>query len=716
MGRTRFVFVLPCATLLLFLSDLAGAVQQASRGRATALSKDQGSDREQQAQADAAAVLSSLLKKLQAEQQTKQGFAENVNRWCRNAKAQRNAMAETVERKLEESQTLLNQIDAESKRLHSEAQLVDANTQEKKEQELSAKDAEALAEQEFDEEQKDVAHTIEAVHHAIRLVSRSASGALRHGDSSPAEVTAVSNLVQIASEDSVMSDAEKQIMSSYVSDTADKSSSGAASKREARKSLLATLSGMLSRLQQEKNSAITDEGKEKTKLGAFDQHLQDALVATTSERRALDFEMAQRKRDHARFESQVSDLGGLLKSVKSGAQVATDACWDYENDRTRMETYLSAEIDAVKSALEQTAPESADMYLAPTSLSFLQLSSTAMTGDLRAMASKYPAQSSLYLQAARELEAAATRTSLIQRSTSSPASDSDGATSTNAASAIQDIEAFAEDSSSGGGSVADPLGGVSASKAKATYQKLLSQLQQQQKTLRDEGTWCASILGEAQAGQAAIARSLKQSKARLNLMKVAMLQYEKSTQYYQAQANAAHAAGEELATLTAAERALYAQATKEVSEFSKQLMSLGMELNSSPLAEDRRNAGVVAALVQKLEGHQNLCEAGHTEWDRWTSKVSAADTALHSILKTDVMHNDRRILQFKTESQFLQSMEHSRANDKALASGYQFTAKKICPDGLPDQLKEQQSSLEQQVKDLQASYNQKFSAQEESSA
>lgn len=264
--------------------------------------------------------------------------------------------------------------------------------------------------------------------------------------------------------------------------------------------------------------------------------------------------------------------------------------------------------------------------------------------------------------------------------------------------------------------MADPLGGVSASKAKATYQKLLSQLQQQQKTLRDEGTWCASILGEAQAGQAAIARSLKQSKARLNLMKVAMLQYEKSTQYYQAQANAAHAAGEELATLTAAERALYAQATKEVSEFSKQLMSLGMELNSSPLAEDRRNAGVVAALVQKLEGHQNLCEAGHTEWDRWTSKVSAADTALHSILKTDVMHNDRRILQFKTESQFLQSMEHSRANDKALASGYQFTAKKICPDGLPDQLKEQQSSLEQQVKDLQASYNQKFSAQEESSA
>merc|ERR1719453_606122 len=182
---------------------------------------------------------------------------------------------------------------------------------------------------------------------------------------------------------------------------------------------------MLSRLEADRSSADGEHMEQERKLALFSDHLNSSIIETQSQIASIQMEMAQRQREETRLQGQVSDLERILKSSKDGKSRTQTACFQHQQEKVQSAKFIAAEIDAVKTVLEQTSPESADMFLdiaAP--VSFLQVrqetSSDAQNspiryvlGDLSTMAKKYPEEAAWYISEANGLAPKMSKTAAI---------------------------------------------------------------------------------------------------------------------------------------------------------------------------------------------------------------------------------------------------------------------------------------------------------------
>jgi hypothetical protein len=207
-------------------------------------------------------------------------------------------MIETIQRKVDETNIMMRQIQSDSKRLESELSLIQANNEEKGKQLQEADDTESFATEEYTESQKDMDKTIEAARHAVRLVSSVIENPhTRHSQSG--DVEAVGNLMQLNSD--AMTDAEKSIMSAYVDDPKPTDNTRP-------QELLSTLNEMLSRLESDRTSADSEHVEQARKLALFSDHLNSSIIETQSQIASIQMEMAQRQREETRLQGQVADL------------------------------------------------------------------------------------------------------------------------------------------------------------------------------------------------------------------------------------------------------------------------------------------------------------------------------------------------------------------------------------------------------------------------
>lgn len=368
-------------------------------------------------QSDASATLSSLLKNLQAEQEAAAHSSGAFQQWCQDSEGQKQGMIEAIQRKVDETNIMMRQIRSDTKRLNSELSLIQANNQEKVKQLQEADDTEVFATQEYEESQKDEDKTIEAARHAVRLVSTAVQNPrTRHSQS--ADVDAVSNLMQLNSDS--MTDAEKSIMGAYVDDPKPTDNTRP-------QELLNTLNDMLSRLESDRSAALNENGEQARKLALFSEHLNSSIIETQSQVASIQMEMAQRQREETRLQGQVADLTRILKSSQDGKASTQRACFQYKQEKVQTAQFIRAEIDAVKTVLEQTSPESADMFLdVAAPVSFLQVRQGQgasldapnspiryVLGDLSSMARKYPDQAAWYIAEANGLTPKVSKSSAI---------------------------------------------------------------------------------------------------------------------------------------------------------------------------------------------------------------------------------------------------------------------------------------------------------------
>jgi chromosome segregation ATPase len=243
-------------------------------------------------------------------------------------------------------------------------------------------------------------------------------------------------------------------------------------------------------------------------------------------------------------------------------------------------------------------------------------------------------------------------------------------------------------------------------KIKTSYKSLLSRIESKQRSVQDREKWCQATMRDSKMDGVMVTQNLKRMNAKLNLVKVAMLQYEKSSQYYVDQGKLMQSQVQKLSDLAKEEEHEYSKSYKTLSDFSKQLMSLATELTQVLTTEERRNADMVKSLVQKLENHQNMLEVQHRMWGKWRDELVQADSAIQAALQTNIQHNDRRVMQFKTETQFLTSLSHAKQNDKALSAGYQQISRQMCSKDIVAGMKTEIDTLQKQATELQNSFTQ----------
>jgi len=668
-------------------------------------------------QSDASSTLTALLKNLQAEQESAGHFSGTFQQWCQNSEGQKQGIIETIQRKVDETTIMMRQIKSDAKRLQSELSLIQANNQEKVKQLAEADDTESFATQEYEESQKDMDKTIEASRHAVRLVSSAVQNPhTRH--TSSADVDAVSNLMQLNSDS--MTDAEKSIMGAYVDDPKPTDTTRP-------QELLNTLNDMLSRLESDRSAADKEHDDEARKLALFSDHLNSSIIETQSQVASIQMEMAQRQREETRLEGQVADLERILKSAKDGKASTHTVCFQHKQEKGQVEQFIRAEIDAVKTVLEQASPESADMFLDVAGpVSFLQVRQDSSSdvsnspiryvlGDLSSMAKKYPEEAAWYISEANDLAPKMSKTAAIAVTAHvEPAVPSNEAATNSATSdPLKDIQQFVNSADSQDGGDVTGLTGEArpllsdpqeVQKIKSSYKSLLARVQAKQRAVQDREKWCESTLRDSKLDGALVGQNLKRMNAKLNLVKVAMLQYEKSSQYYVEQGKFMESQVNKLAELSQEEEHQYSKGYQTLSDFSKQLMSLATELTQVLTTEERRNADMVKSLVQKLENHQNMLEVEHRMWGKWKEELVQADSAIQTALNTNIQHNDRRIVQFKTESSFLTSLSHAKQNDYALSDGYKQISRQMCSKNIVSSMKNEADTLQKQATELQNSF------------
>jgi len=243
-------------------------------------------------------------------------------------------------------------------------------------------------------------------------------------------------------------------------------------------------------------------------------------------------------------------------------------------------------------------------------------------------------------------------------------------------------------------------------KIKTSYKSLLARVQAKQRSVQDREKWCEATLRDSKMDGVMVGQNLKRMNAKLNLVKVAMLQYEKSSQYYVDQGKFMQNQVQKLGDLSKEEDHAYSRGYQTLSDFSKQLMSLATELTEVLTTEERRNADMVKSLVQKLENHQNMLEVEHRMWGKWRDELVQSDSAIQTALNTNIQHNDRRIVQFKTESQFLTSLSHAKQNDRVLSAGYAQISRQMCSKDVMSGMKTEIQNLQKQILELQNSFTQ----------
>jgi len=396
--------------------------------------------------------------------------------------------------------------------------------------------------------------------------------------------------------------------------------------------------------------------------------------------------------------------------VKGSKDATTSACLEQEQQRSVATKYAAAEAEAVRTVLEQTSPESSDVFLdVPRSMpmAFLQVRQSSggavgsVVGDLQSMARSFPEDASWYTDVVQSLGGTPPATPQVVLPVK-PATPSAAASNP-----LDDIAQFASATSTGDADVApralvtDPS---QVKKVKSAYEGLLGHVQEKETSISKRQKWCQSITRDSKVDGAAVARALKRMNAKLNLVNVAMLEYEKSSKYDQEQHDIIDTQLKKLSAFGDESARGNKRFYDSLGGLSRQLMGLVSELGQEGTTEERRGAEMARSLVAKVENHQNLLLQHRATSQKSLGAVGTADRAVQAALSQSVQHNNRRLLQFKAELQFLTSLSHAKANDKLLSHRYRQISDAMCSPDRTQDLAAEDEALQKQAETLQKSF------------
>jgi len=676
--------------------------------------------------ADAAAILLSLLKELQKESQAIGHLASISSQWCSDTAHQNLGMTQVIQGQLDDATIAVQQIRSDEKRLQSELTLA-MSTQTQREQQLQdATSTSNFAAAEFGSEQDQLNKTLTAAQHGMQLVkAQMTMDAEQQAQLGSADVI-VNNLLQTSTDH--MTDDEKNIMQNYASDPKPQQAAATAGARP--QELLETLTKLHARLQKEQSRTYAEQQVMSLRLWSFTDHLNSSIMESKSQAASIGMEMAQRKREHTRLDGKIMTLSGLLNKVQASKQTTASLCSADAQHKVQIEKYIAEESDSVRMTLKKMPALSSELLFdlstvlpaAPTFPSFLQLRGKRMQAkdhsklrdsvspilkDLESMSSKFPEDSATFTSAAKSLVAQRSLQADV-KATPQAQKPADGINGF-ASSSIQDIYAFLKSDEQGGGATLPSEERMLLSnsgdlkKVSGVYDGLLDHVHTKEKAVDDQLKWCGSIARDAKVDSDAVARSLKWTGAKLNLVHVAMSEYEGTVAFNTQQQSTLAARAVQLGKLADVQDNQLKQSYGALKEYGQQLMSLVSDLNAKTNPEERKGAEVVRSLLDKLEKHQGLLQQWRVQSKDRRQAVDSALKVTQQALSDGAKQSQRRLVKLKVESQVLTSLASSKAKDKELSENYVKLSQNLCSGSRAKELQAKGAKLRQEATAVQKS-------------
>jgi len=653
--------------------------------------------------ANAAAILLSLLKELQKQSQAISQLASISTEWCSDAAHQNLGMVQVIQGQLDDATIAAQQIRSDEKRLQSELTLAQSTQTQREQQLQDASTTSNFASSEFASEQDQLNKTLEASQHAMRLVKAQMQMDTEQEEQLGNADMIVNNLLQTSKDR--MTDDEKNTMSGYV--IGQKPDQNGARPQE----LYATLSRLHARLEKEQGKTYAEQQVMSLRLWSFTDHLNSSIMEAKSQTASISMEMAQRKREHTRLDGKISSLNTLLDKVESGKRAMTSMCGLDSQHKEQIERYIADESDSVRTTLKQMPALSSELLfdlssVLPAAPSFLQVrgkkksalhdSVSPIFKDLEAMAKSFPEDSTSFKTAEHQL---VEKRSPQANAQTDQAKKSAGGIDGFASSSIQDIYAFLKSDDQGGGSSIPGEERMLLSnsgdlkKVTGIYSNLLDHVHTKEKTVDDQLKWCGSIARDAKVDSDAVARSLKWTGAKLNLVRVAMAEYQNTMEFNIQQQGAMALRSAQLQKLSDVEDGQLQQSYSALKEYGQQLLSLVSELGQKSNMEERKGAEVIRSLLEKVEKHQGLLQRWRVESKDRREGVDSSFKVVQQALGDGAKQSQRRLVRLKVESQVLTSLASSKAKDKELSENYLKLSQDLCSGSRAGELQATASKL-----------------------
>jgi hypothetical protein len=322
--------------------------------------------------------------------------------------------------------------------------------------------------------------------------------------------------------------------------------------------------------------------------------------------------------------------------------------------------------------------------------------------DLKTMAQSFPDDSEAFTKAQGKLAAV----NLASGSKEDAQKPQDLAF---AKSPIGDIQAFLKSEGQGGGvklageeRMLLANSGV-VDKVTNVYNNLLEDARSKEKAMDDQLKWCGSIARDAKLDSDAVERSLKWTRAKLNLVNVAADEYDGLLAFNQQQQSSVAANSAKLQKLADVEDGQLQQTYQTLKEYGQQLLSLESELSQRASEEERKGAEVVRELLDRLEKHQGLLQQWRVQAKDRRQAVESSAKVVEDALGDQIKQAGRRQVRLKVEAQVLTSLLSSKAKDKELSEQYMALSQELCSSASSKQLQSHEATFHQEVAALQKS-------------
>jgi len=235
------------------------------------------------------------------------------------------------------------------------------------------------------------------------------------------------------------------------------------------------------------------------------------------------------------------------------------------------------------------------------------------------------------------------------------------------------------------------------------YQNLLEHVHTKEKAVDDQLKWCGSIARDAKVDSDAVARSLKWTGAKLNLVRVAMSEYSSTIEFNQEQRKAMSTKSEQLQKLSDVEDQQLQASYNALKEYGQQLLSLVSELGTKTSPEEKKGTEVVRSLLEKVEKHQGFLQQWRVQSKDRREAVDAALKDTQQALADGIKQSQRRLVRLKVEAQVLTSLASSKAKDKELSENYVKLSQNLCSSSRAKELQANGAKLRQEAAAVQTS-------------
>jgi len=610
---------------------------------------DEAVSEKERAEADASAVLASVLRTLESAEGAERALDERFGAWCDSARIRTSSLADEIARQVAEAETANEQLAADQDRLRSERDLAKSALKDGTQERAAATDASAALQSDVDAETELLRRAQELANHALRLVRNREA---MHSDAGLEDEASVGT--------------------------------GATAL-----GLPELLSALLTEVDKQ-HTEVTGEQEKITDL--FDNVTAQAAAAASglqSSAETVATEGQERVRAAARFASVLADLRRLVTAVGAAANATDQVCQSERDFVTSMDGVAAAEMDKVKTVLELVSPTDPAPALAFTQLFLARGEAHPSPGlrqrfhDFVARMAQDPVASPSFASIASVLATPAD-TALVDTKASSKGAQQ----KRTAADALREIADFSapDQESAGDAKVADDA-----------YRTLVFSVKKELHGIAAEGMVCRGLLANATTAVQQRARAKAFAGAQLHALNTTTTDLAKDSAYLDGQLSGLRAMSGDFDALVQLEATEFAKLSTDLRSFSQQLLTVATELAG---VAEKKTGSDVESLVAQLQTHLTTADSRHTAYSQWAAAVTKGAATLERVLAVDLAHARHKLQSYATDTTYLAAMQRAKDRDEVLAQQQRSAAAARCPPEQEAVRAARTAALEEQLREV----------------